>query len=311
MRARNLAASLTLLILGLSYAALPALDAGTMQAPAGMTYLRVSVIDNKKVPVATLKAEHFQLTEDNKEQKITYFSAPGEPASLGIVLGLSASGPVKVPGQKDRITVDILTAVDRVRESFGANNAATTLEQIPLDSDSIYTVVARNIANLEQQANPRKALIVVSDGLIPSSAVVKDRDGNVVEGVTNNENRMPVPKTLVETARVTNFPIYFLFPVTKRPEPPLVENSNYAVGFYLDQIAEYSGGDTLVGQIENDLIKTSETLRDTLKNMYILGFTSTNTAKDGKWRKLGVKLTPAAGSNLKVDARARYYVNKP
>jgi hypothetical protein len=71
MRARNLGASLTLLVLGLSYAALPALDAGTMQAPGGMTYLRVSVIDNKKVPVGTLKAENFQLTEDNKEHKVT------------------------------------------------------------------------------------------------------------------------------------------------------------------------------------------------------------------------------------------------
>jgi Ca-activated chloride channel family protein len=297
MRARYLAVSLTLLILGLSYAALPALDAKAMQAPAsGMTYLRVSVIDNKKVPVATLKAEHFVLTEDNKEQKVAYFSAPGEPASLGVILALSASGPVKVPGQKDRVSVDILTAVDRVREAFGANNAATTVNQVPLDSDGVYNVVAQNISNLDKQANPRKALVIVSDGMVPSGV---------------SPERMPVPKALVESARVLNFPIYFLFPVLNRPEPALTEQSQYVVGYYLEQIAEYSGGELLVGQIENDLIKVAENLRDTVKNMYILGFTSTNTAKDGKWRKLTVKLTPAAGSNLKVSARERYYVNKP
>jgi Ca-activated chloride channel family protein len=294
MRARNIGASLTLLVLGLSYAALPALDAGTMQAPAaGTTYLRVSVIDNKKVPVGPLKAEHFQLTEENKEQKITYFSAPGEPASLAVVLALSASGPVKNPGQRDRVSVDITTAVERVREAFGPTNPSTTVEQMPLDSDGIYNVVAKNVANLERQPNPRKALVVVSDGLVPSG--------------TRAES-MPVPKALTEAARVLNFPIYFLFPVTSRPEPGFTESNNYVVGYYLQQIAEYSGGELVIGQIENDLPQVSENLRDTIKNMYILGFQSTNAAKDGKWRKLGVKLTPEAGKNLKVSARSRYFV---
>jgi Ca-activated chloride channel family protein len=291
MRARNLGASLTLLVLGLSYAALPALDAGTMQAPGGMTYLRVSVIDNKKVPVGTLKAENFQLTEDNKEQKVTYFSAPGEPTPLGVILALSASGPVKNPGQRDRVSVEITGSVDKVKEA----SPAVVVEQLPLDSDGIYNLVQKHVTNLEKQPNPRKALVIVSDGLIPSGARAESQ---------------PVPKALLEATRVLNFPIYFLFPVSNRPEPAFTESNNYVVGYYLQQMAEYSGGEFLIGQVENDLPKVAESLRDSVKNMYILGFQSTNAAKDGKWRKLAVKMAPGAPSNLKVSARARYFVPK-
>jgi hypothetical protein len=33
-------------------------------------------------------------------------------------------------------------------------------------------------------------------------------------------------------------------------------------------------------------------MRDSLKNLYVLGFQSANTTRDGKWRKLAVKVTP-------------------
>ena len=291
MRVRNLAATLTLVILGLSFTALPTLDA---QAPSDMTYLRVSVIDKQKEPVATLKAEDFQLTEDKKAQKITYFSGPGDPASLSIILGLSASGPVKVGGQNDRVSLDITNAVTTVRDTFGPSS--TTFEQVPFDSDGMYNVVMKNMENLAKQANPRKAMIVISDGLIPSAM---------------SGDRMPIPRAMTDAAREGGFPIFFLFPITNYPEPQLLERNNYATGYFLQQIAEYSGGDMVVGQIENNLSEVSQKLRDTVKNMYILGYNSTNKEQNGKWRKLEVKLTPEAGKNLKVSARSRYFVPKP
>ncbi len=71
-----------------------------------------------------------------------------------------------------------------------------------------------------------------------------------------------------------------------------------------EQIADFSGGEMITGQIENDLGKASTNLRDSLKNLYVLGYQSANTAKDGKWRKLAVKVTPPAGvSKVKVEAK--------
>jgi Ca-activated chloride channel family protein len=45
-----------------------------------------------------------------------------------------------------------------------------------------------------------------------------------------------------------------------------------------------------------------------LKNQYVLGFHSTNGAKDGKWRKLRVKVNPPKGiEHLNVRAKSGYY----
>jgi hypothetical protein len=122
---------------------------------------------------------------------------------------------------------------------------------------------------------------------------------------------VPAPKGLIEASKISQFPIYFLYPVASLPAPAFTDNSNYATGYYLEQVSDFSGGEMITGQIENDLGKVSTNLRDSLKNLYVLGFQSANTARDGKWRKLAVKVTPPAGvSKVKVEAKSRYFVPK-
>ena len=45
-----------------------------------------------------------------------------------------------------------------------------------------------------------------------------------------------------------------------------------------------------------------------LRNQYVLGYDSTNKAKDGKWRKIRLKINPPTGiSYLSVHAKTGYY----
>jgi Ca-activated chloride channel family protein len=45
-----------------------------------------------------------------------------------------------------------------------------------------------------------------------------------------------------------------------------------------------------------------------LKNQYVIGYESTNEAKDGKWRKLRLKVDPPAGlPRLNVRSKSGYY----
>jgi Ca-activated chloride channel family protein len=280
----------------LVYAALPDSSAVAAQAPStdDLILVPVMVRDSKDVPVTTLKQENFQLLEENKEQKIAYFSAAGEPVNVSVVLGLSAQGPVTSVGQRDRITVDITNAVQRVSEA-NAGGPATPI-QSPLDSDGMFTVVTQAMTNLAKLPNPRKALIVVNDGLIASGS---------------QASSIGPPKALLEGAKVSSFPIHFLFVINSPTEPTMTEGSRYTTGYFLEQAADFSGGAMHVGQIENNLTKVSTDLRDGLKNQYILGFKTANTAKDGKWRKLAVKIVnPPAGSKLKLQAKDRYFVPK-
>lgn len=270
-------------------------QAGPAQGtPGSLIYVPVTVTDNKNAPVATLKQENFQILEDNKEQKIAYFSAAGEPVSVSIVLGLSARGPVQSPGQKDRVTVDIVRAVERVREAGGT---AAVFEQVPLDADTLLNVVGNKVEAMRKDANPRKALVIVGDGLISS-------------GIQGSNVRQPT--ALVNAAKALPFPVHFLVVSTSMQAPAFQEGGNYTTGFYLEQIADFSGGRLISGQVDNTLDRAATELRDSLKNQYVLGYASHNTAQDGKWRKITVKVTaPAGAPKMKIAAKERYMVPKP
>jgi Ca-activated chloride channel family protein len=263
-------------------------------SPDDLILVPVMVTDPKDVPVNTLKQENFQLLEENKEQKITYFSPAGDPSIVGVVFGLSARGPVTAPGQKDRITEDITNAAARVREANTGGPGPIT--QMPFDSDGIFGTVTQAMDALGKQPNPRKALVIVSDGLIASGA---------------QASSVGPPKALIEASKVSPFPIYFLFVAKTQSEPTLTEGSTYTAGYFLEQVANYSGGQLMFGEIENTLTRVSTNLRDGLKNQYLLGFKPANLTKDGKWRKLSVKVTPPAGApKLKIKSKERYFVPK-
>lgn len=265
------------------------------QAPStdGLILVPVMVTDSKDAPINTLKQENFQLLEENKEQKIEYFSPAGDPMIVGTVLGLSARGPVTAPGQKDRITEDITNAAARVRDANSGGPGPIT--QMPLDSDGMFGIVSQAMDALAKQPNPRKALVVVSDGMIASGT---------------QASSVGPPKALLDAAKVSPFPLYFLFVAKTSTEPALTEGSTYTTGYFLEQASDYSGGQMFFGEIENTLTKVSGSLRDGLKNQYVLGFKPANTAKDGKWRKLSVKVTAPAGTKVKVKAKERYFVPK-
>jgi hypothetical protein len=59
-----------------------------------------------------------------------------------------------------------------------------------------------------------------------------------------------------------------------------------------------------------------EQFANTLKNQYVLGFRSTNDARDDKWRKLEIKIKTSqtvdsvAAKDMKTKARDRYFVAK-
>jgi len=277
------------LAVAFAYTTLPGV---TAQTPAGNAVLvPVRVLDSKNVPISTLKQENFQVLEDNKEQKIVQFIPATDPLTLAVVFGMSSRGPVTSPNSKDRATVDILSAIDRVREA----NPKALVSQNPYDSDAMFDTLTKSMDALGKETGTKKAMVVISDGLIASGS---------------QASSTPVPKTLIEAAKVSPFPIFYLFPVTNLPAPELREGSTYGIGYYLEQMADFSGGEMITGQIENDLGKNAMALRDSLKNLYVLGIQPANTAKDGKWRKLAVKVTAPAGVKVKVQAKDRYFVPK-
>jgi len=136
-------------------------------------------------------------------------------------------------------------------------------------------------------------------------------------------------RRVVEASRRANAPVYFLnatglpdLPVemsaqVSQPIDPgdvslaLREATDAAAGS--DVIASDTGG--FVIRNRNDLTKGLRRIADEARRYYLIGYTPTNAARDGKYRKIQVKLArPGAGggdrSGLELRARQGYYAPK-
>jgi Ca-activated chloride channel family protein len=97
----------------------------------------------------------------------------------------------------------------------------------------------------------------------------------------------------------------------------------YAVGIYdhyfpteeeklgpalLGDVTELTGGRAFTIDNPNDLADVATKIGIELRNQYLLGYRPTNPIKDGKWRKIKVKLLPPKGlPPLRVYAKTGYY----
>ena len=223
-----------------------------------------------------LTQENFKIYEDGVQQKIEYLSAMSS-GIVGIVAGFSARGPVKSQGPT-------ILAVNYGVRLLQQPHAGSLVDWAPYDSIGIYDLITRDFAKLQRQDDPRKALIVVSDGAIPSGSKTADAAAS---------------QKLIEAARTLNFPVYFLFVGHPNPwRPPVCcPGGANAVGQTLQEVAKLTGGEVMAVAIpgnnfSNNLIGVAPELMDKLRRRYVIGFTSTNKTRDGKRRNLRVKVDP-------------------
>jgi VWFA-related protein len=70
-------------------------------------------------------------------------------------------------------------------------------------------------------------------------------------------------------------------------------------------LVELTGGEVFFTTDVRKLDDICSKISDSLRNEYLLGYASTNTNKDGKWRRLHLKVNDM--SRVRVHARSGYY----
>ena len=76
----------------------------------------------------------------------------------------------------------------------------------------------------------------------------------------------------------------------------------------VEELADLTGGRAFFPDSVYELEDICTKIAIELKNQYVIGYHSTNGAKDGKWRKLRVKVNPPKGiQHLNVRAKQGYY----
>jgi VWFA-related protein len=197
----------------------------------------------------------------------------------------------------------------RSQDSGSQNRFADVDPQVAGRAAEVYyQAVTKNRLTLEtlerildslKGAKGRKSMILVSEGFI--------YDPNLDEF-----------KRVVQASRRSNVAVYFLdtrglqgMPVYMTAEfGPALDNQDIGAAFAenleaaegSEEIASDSGGFTV--RNSNDLAKGIQRIANEASRYYLVGYIPTNTARDGKFRKIQVKVER---KGVQVRARKGYY----
>jgi Ca-activated chloride channel family protein len=247
--------------------------------------------------VTGLEKENFKLFEDKVPQEIIHFSSEDIPLSVGIILDVSGS-------MKDKLKTAVEAAITFMKggspddEYFLVEFADKPTDTTDFTNDiakiqsrfmfskakgrtALYDAVYMGLSKLERGNNAKRALLLITDGEDNRSRYTFS---NVREFVKEQDVQM------------------YAIGITNGWSDAASEQGRAL----LRDLAAISGGNSFFPSSVYNLEEICRNIAKELKYQYVLGYQSTNKAKDGEWRK--IKVTAELPNNkLTVRAKQGYY----
>jgi Ca-activated chloride channel family protein len=280
----------------------PAPDKPTsLKVDVDLVLVNATVTDQLNRYVSGLDQEHFQLWEDRVEQKIQYFSAEDVPISVGIIFDVSGS-------MKDKISTAVAAATTFVRsgnpddEHFliefssraqVASDFTTDITRLQnklifasaKGMTAVYDAVYLGLEKVKDGTNPKKALLLITDG-------------------EDNQSRYTFSQVR-DYVKEQDVQIYAIGIVDDWSSQLGAGHTGRAL---IEELSEITGGRAFFPNSVYDLEDICTKIAIELKNQYVIGYQSTNKAEDGKWRKLRMQVNPPKGiQRLSVRYKQGYY----
>jgi len=263
--------------------------------------------------VTDLGPEDFEIREDGRKEELKYFDREtGRPLTLALLVDTSVSQRAVLPAEKEAATqflrqvlrpvdlvllitfdvnVDLLQdftqEVERVERALARAriNTAVNLGPFPRTGaagtrlyDAVYLTSREKMA----PEVGRKAIILVSDGVDVGSDV---SDREALEAAHRSES-------IIYAIGIADPGFY--------GERGLF----YGGGSTLKKLAEETGGRAYFPKRPEKLQEAFDQIAAELRSQYSLGYTPTNRARDGRFRKIEIKVKR---KDLRVQARRGYY----
>lgn len=275
----------------------------SIRVDVDLVLVNVTVADPFNRLVTGLELENFRIFEEKIEQEVVHFSSEDVPISIGVVFDLSGSMSNKV--DKARLAAIQFFKTANPQDEFclvSFNDRAQLVSRFTNSIEDVQTrlmytsakgrtalldAIYLGLSQMKGARNTKKALLIISDGGDNSSRY--------------NESDI---RNYVKEADVQLYAIGIYEPAGTRGRTP-EEMSGPSL---LNDLAELTGGRAFTVENLNDLPDIAAKISMELRNQYVLGYKPANKARDGKWRKIKVRLRPPKGlPPLNVFAKAGYY----
>jgi VWFA-related protein len=267
------------------------------KAPPVHPVIEFTAVGDSQEP-ASVTLEDLIVTEDGVEQKIETFEEAVDPVT--VVLALDGSGSMKkAAAQAQAAARDFVNALrpeDRIAMISFADRSVlvhgpTEKREETLKAIDGYTATGGTALNdalydsLTQvsKLEGRRAIVVVTDG----------RDENAA---SNGPGSAQSWEEVVGQLEQTNATIYAI---------GLGANVDRA---RLQTLAQKTGGRALFPSDVTTLAASYRKIVDELRRRYVIGYESTNSERDGQWRKLDIR---TRDRSVTVRSRGGYYAPPP
>ena len=271
-----------------------------MRVDVDLVLIPVTVTDPMNRLVTGLEKENFSLWDNGQKEEIRHFSSEDAPISLGVIFDMSGSMNNKIDKAKDAV-VEFFKTANPDDEFFMIafndkpdmiSDFTRSIEQIqgqlvyavPRGRTALLDAIYMGLAKMRKAEHQKKALLIISDG------------GDNHSRYTENEIR-----SMVKEADVQIFAIGVFDSAPGTPEEQMGPLT-------LASITDVTGGRTFTIDNPSELSDVATKIGVELRNQYVLGYRPKKAARDGKWRKIKVKLAPPKGlPPLTVYNKTGYY----
>ncbi len=269
-----------------------------------LTY--ASVFDKEGRFVSGLNKENFKLYEDGVQQAIETFSQEDVPVNMGILLDVSGSMRPKIE-QIKKAALAFIKASNPQDEVFliGFSDETELLQDYTSDIDEItdaldnivvtggtvvYDAIYLGVQKAQTGKKPKKAVVVITDG--------EDRDSYY----RLNELLVKVQESDVQVFCVGFLNVYkkSLF---RKSDADKARDA-------LSQISEETGGKAFFPEKLEDIHDIVAEIASEIRSQYSIGYISSNSARDGTWRRVKIEISGAKIPFDHLRYRRGYYAPK-
>jgi VWFA-related protein len=272
--------------------------APVFKSVADLVVLHVNVFDGRSDAVPNLRQEAFSVREDNVPQAITFFSNVDVPVAVGLVLDNSTSmltrramvlAGAKAFAESGHPKDEVFTIVfnEHVKHGLPDSVPFTSNHQMvqgsinrfqPGGMTALHDAVIAGLEHLHEATHQKRVLVVLSDGDDNAS---QHSDDAMLERAARSD-------ALIYTVSTANL-------VSNVGNPRLMK-----------KLAEASGGAAYTPKTERQVVEAFGEIAENIRRGYSIGYAPTNTAQDGKFRRVQVQVRAPGFRNLKVRVRDGY-----
>ena len=292
-----------------------------IQVNVDVVNILAAVHDKRGALVGNLNKEDFTILEDGQPQTIKYFTKETDlPLTMGLLVDVSGSQRNLIGIERDAASQFFAKVLRKKDEAFlisfgeesellqdytgSARLLQEGLNQLRVSSgvggfgpgpvptagqprgtvlyDAVYLAAKEKLRG----EVGRKAIILITDGVDQGSRLTRSQ--------------------AIEEAQKSDAVIYSIYYVDPSAYGPFGGGGGGEAE--LRRMSDETGGRVFRVDRKHPLDEAFQELQEEMRSQYAIGYTPTNEAKDGSYRRLDVRL---ASKDLKAQARKGYYAIKP